>query len=391
MKIVIIGTAYPFRGGIASFNERLAEEFQKQGDFVQIFTFTLQYPNLVFPGKTQYSDSPPPSHLEIQESFSSINPISWWRAGKQIQALEPDLVISKFWLPFMGPCLGTILKLAKQNKHTKVLSIIDNIIPHEKRIGDTRLAQYFVNQVDAFIVMSRSVERDMTKFTKEQPVKYIPHPIYDNYGDPMEKAVARQWLQISEQEKYILFFGFIRDYKGLDLLIRAMADERIRQRKIRLIVAGEYYGNREKYEDLINSLNVEEHLILRTDFIPNEEVKYYFSAADLVVQPYKSATQSGISQLCYHFEKPMVVTNVGGLPEIVKHGKAGYVVEVKVEAIADAILDYYDNGKEQTFVEVVKEVKKEFAWDTMVNGAKEMLFEDQGSATSSPQFATRNT
>jgi len=380
-KIVIIGTAYPFRGGLASFNERLAEEFQAQGDEVNLYTFTLQYPNILFPGKTQYSDSPAPTHLNIQQAFSSINPLSWMKTGRQIRDLKPDIVICKFWLPFMGPCFGTMLKLIKQNKHTKVMSIIDNIIPHEKRPGDKVLAQYFANQVDAFIVMSRSVETDMKQFTKGQKVRYIPHPVYDNYGEPMEKATARQWLKIPTKGEYILFFGFIRDYKGLDLLIKAMADERIKAHGIKLIVAGEYYGNREAYEQLIQEQGLTDSLILKTDYIPNEEVKYFFSAADLVVQPYKSATQSGISQLCYHFEKPMVVTNVGGLPEIVKHGKAGYVVPVEVTPIADAILDFYINKKEAAYVSVVKEVKKEFAWDTMADGVKDLLFQQEKIVT----------
>ncbi len=371
-KVIIIGTAHPFRGGLASFNQRIAKEFQEQGDEVEIFTFTLQYPSIVFPGKTQYSDGPAPTNLSIQRTFSSINPFTWIKTGRAIKALKPDIVLCRFWLPFMGPCFGTMLRIIKQNKHTKILSLIDNIIPHEQRIGDKQLAQYFVNQVDAFVVMSKSVQRDLQQFLKEQPVKYIPHPVYDNYGDPLEKPVARQWLNIPTAGEYILFFGFIRDYKGLDLLLRAMADERIQQREIQLIVAGEYYGGKEKYEILIKELGIADRLILKTDFIPNEEVKYFFSAADLVVQPYKSATQSGISQLCYHFEKPMVVTNVGGLPEIVRHEQGGYVVPVEVTAIADAILAFYEKEKEADFISVVKEVKKEFAWDTMINGMKEL-------------------
>ena len=371
-KVIIIGTAHPFRGGLASFNQRIAKEFQEQGDEVEIFTFTLQYPSIVFPGKTQYSDGPAPTNLSIQRTFSSINPFTWIKTGRAIKALKPDIVLCRFWLPFMGPCFGTMLRIIKQNKHTKILSLIDNIIPHEQRIGDKQLAQYFVNQVDAFVVMSKSVQRDLQQFLKEQPVKYIPHPVYDNYGDPLEKPVARQWLNIPTAGEYILFFGFIRDYKGLDLLLRAMADERIQQREIQLIVAGEYYGGKEKYETLIKELGIADRLILKTDFIPNEEVKYFFSAADLVVQPYKSATQSGISQLCYHFEKPMVVTNVGGLPEIVRHEQGGYVVPVEVTAIADAILAFYEKEKEADFISVVKEVKKEFAWDSMINGMKEL-------------------
>ena len=371
-KVVIIGTAYPFRGGLASFNERIAKEFQVQGDEVEIYTFTLQYPSIVFPGKTQYSDGPAPTNLSIQRTFSSINPLTWIKTGRAIKALKPDIVLCRFWLPFMGPCFGTMLRIIKNNQHTKIISLIDNIIPHEQRIGDQQLAQYFVNQVDAFVVMSKSVQRDLQQFLRKQPVKYIPHPVYDNYGDPMDKVSARTWLNIPTKGEYILFFGFIRDYKGLDLLLRAMTDKRIQQRGIQLIVAGEYYGGKEKYEALIKELGIEDRLILKTDFIPNEEVKYFFSAADLVVQPYKSATQSGISQLGYHFEKPMVVTNVGGLPEIVRHEKGGYVVEVEVAAIANAILASYEKEKEAEFVSVVKEVKKEFTWDTLINGMKEL-------------------
>lgn len=371
-KVVIIGTAYPFRGGLASFNERIAKEFQVQGDEVEIYTFTLQYPSIVFPGKTQYSDGPAPTNLSIQRTFSSINPLTWIKTGRAIKALKPDIVLCRFWLPFMGPCFGTMLRIIKNNQHTKIISLIDNIIPHEQRIGDQQLAQYFVNQVDAFVVMSKSVQRDLQQFLRKQPVKYIPHPVYDNYGDPMDKVSARTWLNIPTKGEYILFFGFIRDYKGLDLLLRAMTDKRIQQRGIQLIVAGEYYGGKEKYEALIKELGIEDRLILKTDFIPNEEVKYFFSAADLVVQPYKSATQSGISQLGYHFEKPMVVTNVGGLPEIVRHEKGGYVVEVEVAAIANAILAFYEKEKEAEFVSVVKEVKKEFTWDTLINGMKEL-------------------
>lgn len=374
-KIVIIGPAHPLRGGLASFNERLAEEFLAMGHELIIYTFSLQYPNFLFPGKTQYSNDPAPEQLEIKVAINSVNPLNWFKVGREIAKLRPDLVVIKFWLPFMGPCYGTILRQVKKNGHTKVVSIIDNIVPHEKRIGDRPFAQYFVNTVDAFVVMSRSVEQDMRLFIRSQTVVYIPHPLYDNYGDLMGKEKAREILKLTPQQDYILFFGFIRDYKGLDLLIRALADQRLRAMGLKLIVAGEYYGNQQFYEDLIEQLQLGDQLILKTDFIPNDQVRYYFCAADLVVQPYKSATQSGISQLAYHFEKPMLVTKVGGLPEIVRHGAAGYVVEVDPKAIADAILDFYQNDRESQFVLEVRRSKGHFSWKNMAEGVLDLAFE----------------
>jgi glycosyltransferase involved in cell wall biosynthesis len=291
--------------------------------------------------------------------------------GREIKKQQPDLLISKFWLPFMGPSLGTVLRWGRTKK-TRVVSVIDNIIPHEKRPGDYILAKYFVKAVDAFIVMSRSVGSDMKKFTDQQPVRYIPHPIYDNYGAITKKEEALAHLGLKTNIQYILFFGFIRDYKGLDLLLEAMADERIRSLPIKLIVAGEYYANEEKYQQLIQELNISEQLELRPDFIPNAEVRYYFGAADLVVQPYKSATQSGISQLAYHFEKPMIVTRVGGLPEIVEDGVAGYVVDVDKNKVVEAILDFYQNKKETSLSEGVRRAKSRFSWENLVKGIDEL-------------------
>ncbi len=382
MNIAIIGTAYPFRGGLASFNERLATEFQTQGDAVQIYTFTLQYPSLVFPGKTQYSDSPAPTNLSIQATINSINPISWWRTGKLIGESNPDLVICPYWLPFMSPALGTILKGIRKRSNCKILSLVHNMIPHEPRIGDKRLSQYFVNQVDAFVTLSKSVKEDVQQFAQNQPIAYISHPIYDNYGKLESKHISRTHLSLPPDGKYILFFGFIRKYKGLDLLIKAMANPIIKDQNIKLIIAGEYYGDQPFYENLMREMGVEAAIIKRTEFIPNEEVRYYFSAADLVVQPYRTATQSGISQLCYHFEKPMVVTDVGGLSEIVPNGKAGYVVKVEETAIAQAILTFYKENKEHEFKENIQALKKQFGWDKMVAGMKKLILSNDKTLTS---------
>lgn len=365
MKIVILGTAYPFRGGIASFNERMAQEFISSGHDVVIYTFTLQYPGFLFPGKTQFSDSAAPEGLRIIRSLNSMNPFSWILTGFKIKKEKPDLIISKFWLPFMGPSLGTTIRFAKTKK-TKTISVIDNIIPHEKRFGDFLFSKYFAGSIDKFIVMSSSVLEDMKKFTVTKPVILAPHPVYDNYGEIISRTEACDYLGVDATYKFIMFFGFIRDYKGLDLLLEAMNDDFFKTNNIKCIVAGEYYGNEQKYIDLIDKLNIRDSLILKTDFIPNEEVKYYFCAADLIVQPYKTATQSGISQLSYHFEKPMVVTNVGGLAEIVENGKSGYVVEPEVGELKKALKDFFSTDKYDTFTENLKLKKEEFSWKNFV-------------------------
>lgn len=369
MKIAIVGSAHPLRGGLAAFNERLAQAFQEAGADVTIYSFSLQYPSFLFPGKTQYSDEPAPEGLDIKVWINSINPFNWWWVGWKIRRTQPDLVICKFWLPFMGPCLGSILHWLKPAKR---IAVIDNIIPHEKRPGDRIFAQYFVSATDGFIAMSRSVEAELRQFTLTKPVAYIPHPIYDNYGDSVDRITALSHLGLDPSYRYILFFGFIRSYKGLDLAIEAMADPRLENMRIKLLVAGEYYEDATVYENLIKQKNVHDKLVLRTDFIPTPEVKYFFGAADLVVQPYKSATQSGISQMAYHFEKPMVVTRVGGLPEIVEDGVVGLVVDVEVSAIAGAIVSFYEEGLQERFLQGVKKAKMKYSWDAMVQGIMDM-------------------
>lgn len=362
MKILIIGTAYPLKGGLASFNERLAYALQEQGHEVELYTFTLQYPGFLFPGKTQYSEEVAPAGLRITPLISSVNPLSWLNAGKKAATSRPDLILIKYWLPFMGPSFGTILRQAKKNKHTRVISILDNVIPHEKRPGDAPFTRYFLKPVDGFISMSHEVLRDLRSFTRDKPALFSPHPVYDNYGDPLPKTDARALLKLPATGRYILFFGYIRKYKGLDLLLEAMADERIARAGIKLIVAGEYYGDKDYYDEIIDRLQIRDRLELFTDFIPNAEVKYYFSAADCVVQPYRTATQSGISQIAYHFEKPMIVTNVGGLPEIVPDGKVGFVTEVDPKAIADSIIRFYEENRETAFAENLKEERKKYSW-----------------------------
>ncbi len=372
-QLVLLSPAHPLRGGIATSSERLAREFQYQGYEVTIYSFRLQYPGFLFPGTTQYTDDPAPNDLRIKTVVNSIWPINWIRVGLELRKLRPDAVICRYWLPFMGPCLGTILRLARSNGHTKTLALVDNAIPHEKRPGDIPFTRYFLGSVDGFVTMSKAVEADIRRFTADKPILFNPHPIYDNYGPIVDKGHARQILELEPRGKYLLFFGFIRAYKGLDLLLEALSDPRIRSAGIQLIIAGEYYGKQAYYESLIDSLDIRSQVIAHTHFISAEKVKYYFGAADLVVQPYRTATQSGISQIAYHFEKPMLVTRVGGLPEIVPHGQAGYVTEVNPAEISNAILDFYEQQRESTFIAGVRSRKHLFGWDKLVEKFEKII------------------
>ena len=373
MKILIVGPAWPYRGGIADFDERIAREYIKKGDEVEIFTFTLQYPSFLFPGKTQYSPDPRPEDLDIKRKVNSINPFNWIKVGRELKKKNADLLIIKFWLPLMAPCFGTIARIVKGNGKTKVVSILDNIIPHEHRPGDKILSKYFVSSIDAFIAMSKSVYDDLKSLNDKKLCLLSPHPIYDNFGTAVSREEAIGSLGLDPSAKYMLFFGFIRDYKGLDILLKAIADERIKNSDIKLIVAGEFYNNSEKYFELEKQLGLEGKMIWRTDFIADEQVKNYFCASDIIVQPYKTATQSGVTQIAYHFEKPMLVTNVGGLPEIVPNGKVGYSVEPEAKVIADAINDFYSNGRYAEFVENIKEEKKKYSWDRMLENVDKAM------------------
>lgn len=363
-KILILGTAHPFRGGLAAFNERLAEELQ-QTDEVDIWTFTVQYPGFLFPGKTQYATEPAPAHLRIRRIINSVNPLNWWFTGRKIRRMAPDLIMVRYWLPFMGPCLGTILRIAKKGRRIKVVSMLDNVVPHEKGPGDVIFTRYFLKPVDAFIAMSQSVLNDLRRFEPEKPALLIPHPIYDNYGPILPKAEAREHLKLDNNKRYILFFGFIRQYKGLDLLLQAMGDERLRQLGVHLIVAGEFYEDAAPYHKLIEELRLGDRVLLHTEYIPNEAVKDYFCAADLVVQSYKSATQSGISQIAYHFEKPMVVTNVGGLAETIPDNKVGFIVEPEPGAIATAVERYYRDQREADMTAALRIEKQQYSWQRL--------------------------
>jgi D-inositol-3-phosphate glycosyltransferase len=374
LKVVILGTAHPYRGGLAAYNERLARALIDRGCEVHIVTFTMQYPSFLFPGSTQYSSEGAPPGLHIVRRLNSLNPFSWWRTARQIRRYRPDILITKFWIPFMAPAFGTVARLC--GKKIRRISILDNVIPHEKRLGDKLLIRYFTSSQDAFIAMSRSVENDLRLFEQSKPCAFNPHPLYDHFGERSPREQALNKLGLDVNYRYLLFFGLIRDYKGLDLLLNAMANEKVRALKVRLIVAGEFYSDPKPYHDLIQELGLSENLVLRTEFIPDSQVADYFNAADIIVQPYRTATQSGVTQVAYHFEKPMLVTDVGGLAEIVPHGKAGYVVNPRAEDISDALLDFYSKARYPEMLEHVRNEKRKYSWDLMID----KIFELSGIA-----------
>lgn len=374
-QIIIIGPAHPLRGGLATFDQRLAKEFSSRGDDCFIYSFSLQYPGFLFPGKTQYSDEPAPKDLKIFSVINSINPLNWIATGNRLKKEKADIVVVRYWLPFMGPALGTILRKIKKNRHTKVVCIADNVIPHEHRPGDKAFTKYFLKPCDAFITMSEKVMNDLKQFKQQKPIRLVQHPLYDNFGEPVSKTEARKKLKLDNDEKIILFFGFIRKYKGLDILLDAMKIVKENpdpgMRNLKLLIAGEFYEDKKPYMELIDKLKIADNIILHTEFISDSEVKYYLCAADAVIQPYRHATQSGVTPLAYFFEKPMIVTNVGGLPTLVPHEKAGLVSEPNAEAIANAILRFYQLG-ENYFIPHLRTEKQKFSWGNLVNAIKEL-------------------
>lgn len=367
LDIVIVGPAHPFRGGIAANNDRLAQEFMSMGHKVKIFTFSLQYPSFLFPGKTQHTTEPKPAELDIDIAVNSINPLTWINVGLKIRKRRPDILLVRYWLPFMAPCFGTIARIAKSNGHTRVISVADNVIPHEKRIGDRLLSKFWLGSTNGFVVMSHSVGNDLRSLGYKRTVGFCQHPLFDNFGPILPKEEAKRLLDLDPDYSYMLFFGLVRDYKGLDWLLDAFADERIQNKKVKLLVAGEFYADPKPYHEQVLRLGLSDRVIFYPIFIPDPEVGRYFCAADIVVQPYKHATQSGVTQIGYHFNKPMLVTKVGGLSEIIPDGKVGYVVEPNVTAIADALVDFFDEKREATMSENAQSEKGKYSWRSMAD------------------------
>lgn len=361
--IVILGPAFPFRGGIADTNEAFARAAMKKGLKVTIVTFTVQYPSFLFPGKTQFRNSEPPSDLAIKRWIHSMNPLTWLAASRRILALEPDLVVLRFWQPLLGPCFGSIARLLK--KKVKVIGMTDNIIPHEKQIGSQQFTRYFINACHGFMTLSKAVKGDLENLTSK-PADYFPHPINDQLGEIETRENALQKLNLSAENRYMLFFGIVRKYKGLDLLLKAIPFLTGKAAETKLIVAGEFYDDQTEYEAIIKNLNLEEKVILVPRFISDSEIASFFSAADVIVQTYRTATQSGITPMALHFEKPVIVTRVGGMEEFVEEGETGLFAEPDSESIAQTINQFFEMD-DQNWVESIRSKKKEYSWDAFVD------------------------
>lgn len=370
MKIVVLGPAHPYRGGLASIMETMAREYMRRGHEVAIYTFRVQYPSLLFPGKSQYVDAPAPDDLHIERVVNTVNPLNWIAVGRRLRRERPDMVLMKYWTPFMAPCFGAIARIARGNGVTRVICQIDNVEPHEHHIVDRPFNRYFLGAVDGFVYMSEQVHGELKAYTSA-PMLFSPHPMFENFGEAVDRAEACRRLGLDPDIRYMLFFGLIRDYKGLDLLLRAWASAR--PEGYRLIVAGEYYASREKYVSLIDESGLRDEVALHDRFIPDEEVRYYFSAADCLVLPYRSATQSGVTQIAYNFSLPMIVTDVGGLPEIVPDGRTGLVCAPTAEGIADALRRVREVGTLRRLRDNFAEERKRFSWGAMCDRLTEVL------------------
>ena len=373
MKVLIIGTAYPLRGGIAHFNALLASHLGTHHS-VETITFSRQYPSIFFPGKTQEEVGSDVGTMAAPRMVDSINPINWIQVGREVRRRKPDLLIFKYWMPFFGPCFGTIARIAKKNGHTKVLFICDNVIPHERRAGDILLTKYAFSSADFFIVQSVAVENDLRNFLPDAVYRKVPHPVYENFGESIPKETARKHLNVTNR-KVILFFGYIRAYKGLRVLLHAM--KKLSERghgDILLLIVGECYDDEAKYRVLAKELHVESQVRFVSDYIPNERVKFYFSAADVVVLPYLSATQSGIAQIAYNFTKPVIVTDVGGLAEVVQDNRTGFVIPPNdPDQLADAVDRFYKEEKEQEFTLNVEKEKRKYSWENFVAAIEDLV------------------
>lgn len=378
MKVIILGTAWPYRGGLATFNERLARQFVSEGHEVELYTFTLQYPSFLFPGKTQYTNEPAPADLTIRRVLNSCNPINWLRVGHAIRKAAPDMLICCYWMSFFAPAFGLVSRIARRSERTRCTALVHNMIPHEPNILDKLFAPYFVASQDGFVALSESVVGDIEKVESQtsrvkRPKTFSPHPIYDHYGERMSKNEACKALNLPADKNYMLFFGLVRAYKGLDLLLGAFGCVKDQLPNLQLIIAGEFYEDEDKYRAQIVQLGLADRVIIRNEFIPDGDLRKYFGAADLIVQPYKTATQSGVTQVAFHFEKPMLVTNVGGLGEIVHDHQMGYACEPTAEAIANDVSDYFTNNRQEAYTSYLQKEKTKYTWSKMTEAFIKIL------------------
>ncbi len=372
-RIVLIGPAYPLRrGGIATYTESLAAAYIRAGREALIYTFRYQYPPWLFPGRTQWSEEPPPEGLPIVARLHSLLPWNWYRTALELAAHAPDALLINAWLPFLAPCLGSVARVVRRRSpQTLLLGIVHNVSPHERFPLARPLMGFLLNGLEGFLALSQAVARELEPFRRRKPYRVHPHPPFD-YGPAPERVLARKQLGIPESEPVVLFFGLVRPYKGVDLLAEALA---LLSNPPLTLIVGEWYMPTDAFEQRLHRLGLAERVRVVNRFIPQQEIPLYFAAADLVVQPYRSATQSGITPLALRYERPVVVTNVGGLPEYVRPGQTGYIVEPRAEALAQAIADFFGNGRAREFAPFLRAAAQEWSWEAVVR-TLDLLAED---------------
>ncbi len=338
---------------------------QARGHEVSAVTFKRQYPALLFPGKTQFETSAVEQPLPAVRIIDTINPLTWFKAAQYIARLKPDALIFKYWMPFLAPAFGTIARLAAR-RGAKVLVVVDNAIPHERRPGDIVLGRYFLRAVHGCVVMSDTVARDMVRLGVSAPMRQVVHPVYDLFGKAMARSEARALLGLPPSGRLLLFFGFIRRYKGLHVLLQSMPRIIHALPDVKLLVAGEFYEDEASYRTLIERLGLHDHVRIDAAYVSNDAVARYFSAADIVVQPYITATQSGVAQIAFQFERPLIVTDVGGLAEVVPHEKVGLVVPPDdPDALSAAVVRFFADGMGDRLTGGVRRKKLEYSWDRL--------------------------
>ncbi|MEO0741687.1 MAG: glycosyltransferase [Bacteroidota bacterium] len=374
LHVALVGPAPPYRGGIAHFLESTARRLRARGHIVEVVTFTRQYPELLFPGKTQYAEdggvSDEPGAVQV---LDSIGPVSWWRTARHLRSWQPDVVVFMQWMPFFAPAFGTVARQVRKDD-ARVLAVVHNALPHEPRPGDHALMRYFLKATDGLVVLSDSVRADLARLGVDEaqtPVRQVRHPVYDHFGDPLPKTEARQRLSLPAAAPVLLFFGFVRAYKGLDVLLDAMPTVLERVPEARLVVAGEFYEDEAVYRERAAPLG--DAVRFDADYIPDADVATYFSAADVVVQPYRSATQSGVAQIAFHFARPVVTTDVGGLAETVPDGEAGLVVPPEdPAALAAALVRFFDDGLAEPLAEGVRRERARYSWDHLLDALEDL-------------------
>lgn len=364
MRISFLSPFYPYRGGIAQFSDSLYLVLKKKNE-VSAINYKRLYPEIFFPGRTQYvSPDDKNRNVNSKKILDSINPLSYKRTVKEIINFESEILITSYWMPFFSLSLGYISGKV-QRSGIKTISILHNVIPHEKRAGDILLTKYFFNKCNGFVILNENSIQDLISVKPDAKYIALEHPVYEHYGERIEITEARNKLRISMQKKIILFFGFIRDYKGLDILISSL---KYLNEDIHLLVAGEVYGSFEKYQRLINENSLQGRMNLFIQYIPENQIPLFFSAADLCVLPYKSATQSGITGIAYHFDLPVVVTDVGGLKETVEDGITGLIVyKPDPKQIAEKINYYFRSNLKPTFQKNISVIKNKNSWQSFAD------------------------